>query len=247
LPGSSKDLLSGGAGEVLRPGPEGKAGVVGELPAGLPRFAEALMAVAGLALSAPIIAAAAAAVAMTSGFPIFFRQERVGRYGRPFVLIKLRTMRPSGGGPQVTATDDSRMTTVGRFLRRAKIDELPELWNIVRGDMSFVGPRPEVARYVHAEDGRWQEILCARPGLTDPVTLKLRNEEALLAQVQGDRDQFYRETLQPLKLQGYCEYLRRRSWWSDLGVLSKTVIAIIWPGRTGSTGPPDFANKPPGT
>ncbi|HEY3170832.1 MAG TPA: sugar transferase, partial [Thermoanaerobaculia bacterium] len=113
------------------------------------------MAAAGLIMASPVIALAGAAVALTSGLPIFFRQERVGRYGRPFTLVKLRTMRVSRGGLEVTAVDDSRLTPVGRFLRRSKIDELPELWNVVRGDMSFVGPRPEVARYVHPEDRRW--------------------------------------------------------------------------------------------
>ena len=178
-------------------------------------------------LAAPVLAAAAVAIAATSGMPVFFRQLRVGRHGRGFTLIKLRTMRPSGDGPKVTAGNDPRITAVGRFLRRTKLDELPELWNVLRGDMSFVGPRPEVADYVHPDNPLWREILSVRPGLTDPVTLRLRHEEALLESVAGDRETYYRETLQPRKLAGYVEYLRRRSWRSDLGVLVATAGAIL--------------------
>ncbi len=108
----------------------------------------------------------------------------------------------------MTAGGDSRVTAIGRFLRRTKLDELPELWNVVRGEMSFVGPRPEVERFVRLEDPLWREVLEARPGLTDPTTLRLRDEESLLASVEGDREAYYRETLQPLKLRGYVEYLR---------------------------------------
>ena len=198
---------------------------------GLARPVEAALAAAGLVLAAPVLAVSAAAIAATSGLPVFFRQERVGRGGRPFTLIKLRTMRRSGGGPKVTAGNDPRITAVGRFLRRTKLDELPELWNVLRGDMSFVGPRPEVADYVHPESALWREVLSVRPGLTDPVTLRLRHEEALLEAVQGDREKYYRETLQPRKLEGYVDYLRRRSWRSDLGVLVATAGAILRPRR----------------
>jgi lipopolysaccharide/colanic/teichoic acid biosynthesis glycosyltransferase len=199
--------------------------------AGLARPVEAALAAAGLVASAPLLAVAAAAIAATSGLPVFFRQERVGRGGRPFTLIKLRTMRTSGAGPRVTAGNDPRITAVGRFLRRTKLDELPELWNVLRGDMSFVGPRPEVADYVHPESPLWREVLSVRPGLTDPVTLSLRHEEALLEAVRGDREKYYRETLQPRKLEGYVDYLRRRSWRSDLGVLLATAGAILRPRR----------------
>jgi lipopolysaccharide/colanic/teichoic acid biosynthesis glycosyltransferase len=199
--------------------------------AGLARPVEAALAAAGLVLAAPVLAVSAAAIAATSGLPVFFRQERVGRGGRPFTLVKLRTMRASGGGPKVTAGNDPRITTVGRFLRHTKLDELPELWNVLRGDMSFVGPRPEVADYVHPESVLWREVLSVRPGLTDPVTLRLRHEEALLEAVQGDREKYYRETLQPLKLEGYVDYLRHRSWRTDLGVLLATAGAILRPRR----------------
>lgn len=118
---------------------------------------------------------------------------------------------------------------MGRLLRKTKLDELPTLWNVLRGDMSFVGPRPEVPRYVNLDDPVWQKILTVRPGITDPVTLELRHEEDLLAEADGDAEVYYREKLQPLKLQGYVAYLKQRTWGSDLKVLFKTVAAVVIP------------------
>ena len=204
---------------------------------GLPRTVEVSLALAGLILGAPLIGLGALAVGLTSGLPVFFHQTRIGRGGRPFTLIKLRTMRSSEGSLRVTARGDSRVTPAGRLLRRTKVDELPELWNVLRGDMALVGPRPEVPEYVDPADPAWQEILLVRPGLTDPVTLRLRHEEVLMAGVAGDRDRFYRETLQPWKLQGYAEYLRRRSWRSDLQVLVQTVLAVVTPQRASASIP----------
>lgn len=210
----------------------------------MPRLVEVLLSLGGLMVAAPVIALAGIALALSSGFPIFFRQTRVGRNARPFTLVKLRTMRVARSGLKVTASDDARVTRLGRFLRRSKLDELPELWNILKGEMSFVGPRPEVPQYVDPESPAWKEILLARPGLTDPVTLRFRNEELLMAGVEGDRDAFYRETLQPLKLEGYRDYLRRRSWRTDIGVLFETVLAVLWPARSGSPGPSDLRGNP---
>ena len=203
-----------------------------DLPAGLPRAADAVVALIGLIVAAPFIALAALAIAMTSRGPIFFRQQRIGRHGRAFVLRKLRTMRPSTRGLQVTAGDDPRVTRVGKFLRKTKLDELPELWNILKGDMSLVGPRPETPGYVDLENPKWQFVLRARPGLTDPVTLRLRNEESLLAGVEENREQFYLTILQPFKLKGYIDYIQERSWRSDLLVLWKTALAIVFPSKS---------------
>ena len=123
------------------------------------------------------------------------------------------------------------MTPVGKLLRKTKLDELPELWNVLKGDMSLVGPRPEVPRYVDLASPAWRLVLEARPGITDPVTMILRNEEALLAKVEGDRELFYLETLQPFKLEGYAEYLRGRNWWTDVKVLWKTFVVVLLPGK----------------
>lgn len=200
-------------------GPEGR---------GLPRAVEVAAAAVGFVVAAPFLLLAAAAIVATTGRSPVFRQRRVGRDGRLFTLVKLRTMRKTEG-TEVTARGDDRVTPVGRLLRRTKLDELPELWNVLRGDMAFVGPRPEVPRYFDAADPRWRAVLGARPGLTDPVTLRLRNEEELLAGVAGDREAFYRAHLQPWKLKGYAEYLARRSWRSDLAVLCETARAVLRP------------------
>ena len=196
---------------------------------GLPRQAEAAIALVGLVMAAPLIALTAIAIALTSRGPVIFRQKRMGRKGRPFTMYKLRTMMTASAGPQVTAGDDPRVTPVGKFLRKAKLDELPELWNILKGDMSLIGPRPEVPRYVNLEDPMWRLVLEARPGIADPMTLRLRNEEALLVEVEGDRERFYLETLLPFKLEGYLDYLQARSWRSDLKVLWQTIVAVAFP------------------
>ena len=195
---------------------------------GLPRWFEASAALLALVVASPLLLAAAVGVATTSRGPVMYRQVRVGRSRKAFVLYKFRTMRVGAQGPQVTATGDSRVTTVGRFLRKTKLDELPELWNVVKGDMSLVGPRPEVPRHVEATD-LWCEVLAVRPGVTDPVTLVLRNEEDLLAGVDGDTETFYRTVLQPYKLLYYSKYLRQRSAWTDLKILSATIYAIVFP------------------
>ncbi len=204
-----------------------------ELPfrAGIPRPIEGALAGVGLAVCLPLIGLVAILVRATSRGPAFFRQPRVGRKGRTFTLYKLRTMRVSSEGPEVTTRGDHRITPLGRFLRRSKLDELPQLWNVVRGEMSLVGPRPEVPRYVDLEDPLWKRVLAVRPGITDPVTLRLRDEEAVLATVEGDPERFYREELQPAKLRAYAAYLERRSPGSDVGVLFQTVAKVLFPGR----------------
>jgi lipopolysaccharide/colanic/teichoic acid biosynthesis glycosyltransferase len=199
------------------------------IKSGLPRKAEAAIALVGLVMAAPLIALTAIAIALTSRGPVIFRQKRMGRKGRPFTMYKLRTMLPKSAGPQVTAGDDPRVTPIGKFLRKTKLDELPELWNILKGDMSLIGPRPEVPRYVDLGDPMWRLVLEARPGIADPMTLRLRNEEALLVEVEGDRERFYLETLLPFKLEGYLDYLQARSWRSDLKVLWQTIVAVAFP------------------
>jgi len=199
---------------------------------GLPRQVEAAIALAGLVMAAPLIALAAIMIAVTSRGPVIFRQKRMGRKGRTFTMYKLRTMSVANSGPQVTAGDDVRVTPVGKFLRKTKLDELPELWNVLKGDMSLIGPRPEVPRYVDLDDPMWRLVLEARPGITDPMTLRLRNEEALLVGVEGDRERFYLEALLPFKLEGYLNYLRARSWRSDLKVLWRTIVAVVFPNKT---------------
>jgi lipopolysaccharide/colanic/teichoic acid biosynthesis glycosyltransferase len=196
---------------------------------GLPRAAETGLAGLGLLLSSPLLLPAALAVKLGSPGPVLFRQQRVGQGGQPFTLLKLRTMRGGGDGPAITRGGDPRVTAIGRLLRRFKLDELPQLWNVVRGDMALVGPRPEVPRYVDLDDPSWQRVLSVRPGLTDPVTLELRNEEALLAEVDGDAEEFYIARLLPFKVKLYVQYLEGRSGWSDVMVLLRTAVSVFLP------------------
>jgi len=199
---------------------------------GLPRPVEAAAALAGLVVLAPVLAAAAVGVRLSSRGPVLFRQRRVGRGGREFTMFKFRTMRIDNAGPGITAGDDTRITRVGRILRQSKLDELPALWNVACGTMSLVGYRPELPRYVDPQDPLWRAMLVARPGLTDPATLALRNEEALLAGVRHDREGCYRRVVQPYKLLLSGAYQQRRSWTSDLRVMRDTLLAIVVPART---------------
>jgi len=201
---------------------------------GIPRWADATIAAIALIAAGPVIAAAALAIAVSSGTPVLFRQKRIGQRGRIFELFKLRTMKPSTEGPQITSRNDGRITSLGRFLRRTKLDELPSLWNVLRGDMALVGPRPEVPRYVRLEDPQWQLILKVRPGITDPVTLHLRNEEDLLARVNGDPETYYVNELQPSKLSGYIAYLQQRTCRGDLSTLWRTVVEVATKNALGA-------------
>jgi lipopolysaccharide/colanic/teichoic acid biosynthesis glycosyltransferase len=196
--------------------------------AGLPRSVEVVLSIFGLLVASPVLLIAAILIKLDSPGPILFRQGRMGRNGKTFTLLKFRSMFVSEKGALVTASGDSRISKVGRILRGTKIDELPELWNIVRGDMSIVGPRPEVPDLVDLKDPDWNEILQVNPGLTDPVTLKLRNEEELLAQA-NDREDFYKNILQPYKLRGYVCYVRDRSWKKDVSIIVWTIKAILFP------------------
>jgi lipopolysaccharide/colanic/teichoic acid biosynthesis glycosyltransferase len=198
---------------------------------GIPRIVEVCLAFAGLVVLSPFFGCGALFVALSSPGPLLYRQERIGLHGRKFILYKFRSMKVTSSALQVTARNDDRITRAGKFLRKTKIDELPELWNVLKGDMSIVGPRPEVERYVDLNNPLWRQVLVVRPGITDPVTFSLRNEEELLGQVEGDLEQFYLETLQPLKLKGYIEYLRQRDTWSDVMVIVRTLFVILFPNK----------------
>ena len=213
----------------------GQAEVLGY--GGMPRAIEGAIALALLVMAFPFLAVSALAIVLSSGWPIVFTQRRVGQHGRTFTLYKMRTMRPSKDGLEITAHDDCRLTAFGKFLRNTKIDELLQLWNVVKGDMSLVGPRPEVPRYVDTENGLWRRVLKAKPGITDPVTLRLRNEQHLIASINGDREQFYLKVLQPYKLAGYISFLEDRSWWLDVKILWKTCFAVCFPA---SATPPNL-------
>lgn len=183
----------------------------------------------GLAVLSPLMAAIAILVRRDSEGPALFQQQRVGRQGQLFTLLKFRTMTVPGTdrGPLITSAGDSRVTKVGQVLRSTKLDELPQLINVVKGDMSIVGPRPEVPEYVDLwpEDER-QVILTVRPGITDPATVWLRHEEQILAE-QSDPEQFYRETLLPQKARDYRAYVESRNNLGDFAIIARTLRAVI--------------------
>jgi len=210
---------------------------------GLPRWVEVPLAFISLVLLAPLLALAGLGILLSSGRPIIFRQIRVGKHGRNFELCKLRTMKPSSGGPQITSGTDTRITRLGKFLRHTKLDELPALWNVLSGEMSLVGPRPEVPCFVVLKDPLWQKVLSVRPGITDPVSVQLRSEADLLAQIEGDMEQYYVNELQPAKLRGYIAYLEKRTWRSDLAVLVQTALAVL-AAREFKKEPPVSCDKP---
>jgi lipopolysaccharide/colanic/teichoic acid biosynthesis glycosyltransferase len=180
-----------------------------------------------LACAAPMLLVAAV-IKSTSRGPVFFLQERVGLRGRRFRILKFRTMVVDAPrlGPRITAAGDPRVTPIGALLRKTKFDEVPQLVNVVLGDMSLVGPRPEVADYVEIYPVEYREILSVRPGLTDPASIRFRDEEAVLSRY-ADREKAYREVLLPLKLDLARRYIRERTFWGDLAILGKTLVAIV--------------------
>ena len=199
----------------------------------LKRCIDLVVAIVLLLVLSPVLAVAAIAVKCSGSGPVFFRQTRVGRAGKPFEILKFRTMRTSRSpGPLITGAGDPRVTRVGRVLRRWKVDELPQLVNVLRGEMSFVGPRPEVPRYVNMFAEQYRELLAVRPGITDIASMAFRDEETLLGRSSNPEDLYVREIL-PRKLALSHAYVRRRSFGLDLRLIARTVAAILgWP-RTG--------------
>jgi lipopolysaccharide/colanic/teichoic acid biosynthesis glycosyltransferase len=179
-----------------------------------------------LLLMSPILIAVACAVWLDSGRPVLFRHRRVGRRFRKFDVLKFRTMQVQASGPAITVAGDARITRVGRLLRATKLDELPQFWNVLVGDMSLVGPRPEVPEYVEMFRERYQRILTVRPGITDIASIRFRNEEKLLARGSEPLREYIQNVL-PLKLDLADEYLRTRSLCLDCFILFKTLLVIL--------------------
>lgn len=180
-----------------------------------------------IALS-PLLLLLAAGVSATSAGGPFFRQTRVGRHGRPFRIVKFRTMKVLAGSERGSFEPGStaRVTGIGRVLRATKLDELPQLWNVLRGEMSLVGPRPEVPRWTEVHRERWAIVLSVRPGITDPASLRFRDEERILA-AEADPEAAYRDRILPRKLELAEQYVRERSFAGDLAILARTAIAVF--------------------
>ncbi len=194
------------------------------------RIFDCAVVVIGLLLLSPILAVIALLVKLSSRGPIFYRQERVGRDGKTFRIVKFRSMLVDADkrGLAITAAGDPRITSVGLVLRRLKLDELPQLWNVLKGEMSLVGPRPEVSRYVESYSAAQRQVLSVRPGITDPASIIYRHEEQLLG-TQSDPDRYYREVVLPHKLSVNLEYLRRMSFVYDLSLVLRTTCSIAAP------------------
>ena len=194
----------------------------------LKRAFDLALASLGLLLLSPLLLLAAALIKLDSRGAVFFKQERIGRGFRPFLIYKLRTMVEHAPqlGPDITVGEDPRITRVGRLLRRTKIDEVPQLLNVVKGDMSLVGPRPELPEYVQAFHQQYEEILSVRPGITDLASLKFIDEASLLARA-SDPELIYREYVLPQKLVLARQYVREHSLRLDAMLLVRTLGGVF--------------------
>lgn len=191
------------------------------------RLVESVVAGAVLAILSPLLAVVSAMIKRDSPGPVIFRQQRVGLRGETFDILKFRTMRASEDGAQVTASGDPRITRVGQWLRSTKLDELPQLVNVVRGEMGLVGPRPELPRFV----AQWPEqdrdlLLSVRPGITDPASIVFRRESELLA-AQADPERYYVDVLLPQKVGLYRDYVDRRSVGTDVVIVLRTLASVV--------------------
>jgi lipopolysaccharide/colanic/teichoic acid biosynthesis glycosyltransferase len=191
------------------------------------RVFEAFIALLALIVLAPIFVLISFGISVSSPGPIFYRQTRVGLHGKLFRVYKFRSMICNADrvGTSVTTSNDSRITKIGRFLRASKIDEAPQLLNVLLGDMSLVGPRPDVPEIVETYSQDMRQILTVRPGITSNASLMLRNEEALLAHYP-DPDHAYLTVFVPLKVSLAMEHVRRRSLWFDLSILLQTIWVL---------------------
>lgn len=197
--------------------------------AGCGRCFDIVCAVAGLLVLWPALLLIALVILIFDGPPLLFRQERVGLRGKPFRIWKFRTMTPGLPGADdllITAAGDPRITKLGRWLRESKLDELPQLLNVLVGEMSVIGPRPEVSRYVQLDAPVWQAALAVRPGITDLATLAYVDEALALA-AQRDPEAYYRDTILPRKLGLNVRYLQLRSWRTDLQMILLTAGHVL--------------------
>jgi lipopolysaccharide/colanic/teichoic acid biosynthesis glycosyltransferase len=192
------------------------------------RFFDIFFSLFGLVLLLPLFVLIAILIKMDSSGPVFFRQERIGRGFKPFSIYKFRTMVKDGDrkGLQITVGGDDRVTRVGKILRRRKLDELPQLINVLKGEMSFVGPRPEVKMYVDLFRGEYKDILKVKPGITDNSSITFSQEEEVLKD-QIDPEGYYRNAVLPEKIKLARKYIESASFSYDFGLILKTVYKIV--------------------
>lgn len=187
------------------------------------RCTDFLLSLVGLLALAPVLAAVALVIRVLDGRPVLFRQERVGHEGRVFRIYKFRTMRTAEGGRLVTVSGDGRITKLGRWLRWTKVDELPQLWNVLVGEMSLVGPRPEVPHYVALYSAEQRKVLQLTPGITDVASIRYRKEAELLGAAEDAEATYVCEIL-PDKIRLNLEYARRATLWTDVRVVLATLF-----------------------
>lgn len=177
----------------------------------------------GLLILSPLMLALSAFIKIFMPGPTFFRQQRFGKNGISFTIIKFRTMDLDHNGNHISIKGEERITSIGETLRRFKLDELPELWNVLKGDMSFVGPRPDMPLYAEKLQGDERLILKLRPGITGPATIKYSNEEELLSSVP-DPQKYNDEILWPDKVKINLDYYHNRSFWGDIKIILQTIF-----------------------
>lgn len=191
------------------------------------RLFDIIFSFIGLVFLVPILLLIVIVMITTSKGPVIYKQVRVGKNNRDFTILKFRTMRVNADklGLLSVGDRDARITKIGYYLRKYKLDELPQLVNVLKGDMSFVGPRPEVRKFVNFYNEEQMHVLNVRPGITDLASIEFRNESELLAK-REDPDSFYIQVIMPKKLQINLDYLKERTLMKDIGVILKTLLAI---------------------
>lgn len=192
------------------------------------RIFDVTASIIGLIVLLPLFIIIAILIKLNDKGPIFYKQKRMGQNFKPFELLKFRTMVVNADkiGPAVTKDGDPRITKIGKFLRKTKLDELPQLWNVIRGDMSIVGPRPEVEKYIQYYENDYKEILKVRPGITDYATIKFRNEEEILSKYD-DTESAYIKYVLPEKIKLYKTYIKEISFFTDLKIIFWTLWRIV--------------------
>lgn len=190
------------------------------------RAFDIVCAALGLLVLSPVLLMCALLVGLTSPGGVLFRQERMGRDGVPFTIYKFRSMRKDNAGLKISTSSDSRITPVGRVLRKTKLDELPQLWNVLKGDMSFVGPRPEVREYTDLYTPEQRQVLLVRPGITGLASIRYRNENDLLS-ASTDPNRTYIEEVMPAKLALDLEYIPRACVSYDIRLILETLVTVV--------------------
>lgn len=190
------------------------------------RIFDIFVAACGLLVLSPIFLLAALAVRVSSPGEILFRQERIGRGGKPFIIYKFRTMRKDNAGLKITTSSDSRITPIGKILRKSKLDELPQLINVLKGDMSFVGPRPEVKEYTDLYTEEERQVFLVRPGITGVASIRYRNENDILS-ASIDPNWTYIHEVMPEKLRLDLTYIPKASVWYDIQLIFETFAVIV--------------------